>query len=69
MQNTNYIKGDLKMRKKKYLKNIGVLLTDKQYERLVQITDKREVTMSKFIREIVKEKIGSKNNSLKYKEK
>jgi len=53
------------MRKKKYLKNIGVLLTDKQYERLVQITDEREVTMSKFIREIVKEKIGPKNNSLK----
>ena len=49
------------MRKKKYLKNIGVLLTDKQYERLVQITDEREVTMSKFIREIVQEKIGPKN--------
>ena len=49
------------MRKKKYLKNIGVLLTDKQYERLVQITDEREVTMSKFIREIVKDKISHKN--------
>jgi hypothetical protein len=65
IQNTNYIKGDLKMRKKKYLKNIGVLLTDKQYERLVQITDEREVAMSKFIREIVQEKIDHKNNGLK----
>ena len=53
------------MRKKKYLKNIGVLLTDKQYERLVQITDEREVAMSKFIREIVQEKIDHKNNGLK----
>ena len=53
------------MRKKKYLKNIGVLLTDKQYERLVKITDEREVTMSKFIREIVKEKIGHNNNGQK----
>jgi predicted DNA-binding protein len=50
------------MRKKKYLKNIGVLLTDEQYERLVQITDEREVPMSKFIREIVQEKIGQINN-------
>lgn len=65
IQNTNYIKGGLKMRKKKYLKNIGVLLTDKQYERLVKITDKREITMSKFIREIVQDKIGPKNNGQK----
>ena len=53
------------MRKKKYLKNIRVLLTDKQYERLVKITDKREITMSKFIREIVQDKIGPKNNGQK----
>jgi len=53
------------MRKKKYLKNVGVLLTDKQYKELVQITNKREVTMSQFIREIVKEKIGHKNNGQK----
>ena len=49
----------------KRLKNIGVLLTDKQYEQLVQITDKREVTMSKFIREIVQDKIGPKNTKEK----
>jgi len=59
------VKGDLKMRKKKYLRNIGVLLTDKQYERLVQITDEREVIMSEYIREIVKEKIGHKNDGQK----
>jgi len=48
------------MRKKKYLKNVGVLLSDKQYERLVQITDEREITMSEYIREIVQEKIAQK---------
>jgi len=53
------------MRKKKYLKNVGVLLTDKQYKELVQITNKREVTMSQFIREIVQQKISPKNSSLK----
>jgi len=53
------------MRKKKYLKNVGVLLTDKQYKELVQITNKREVTMSQFIREIVQHKISHKNNGLK----
>ena len=49
------------MRKRKYLKNVGVLLTDEQYERLVKITDEREVTMSQFIREIVQQKISHKN--------
>jgi len=53
------------MRKKKYLKNVGVLLTDKQYELLVQITDELEVTMSKFIREIIQGKISHKNNGQK----
>ena len=48
------------MRKKKYLKYVGMLLTNEQYEQLVRITDEREMTMSKFIREIVKEKIGDK---------
>ena len=48
------------MRKKKYLKNVGVLLTDEQYEQLVQITDECEMTMSEFIRETVQEKIGHK---------
>ena len=53
------------MRKKKYIKYVGVLLTNEQYEQLVQVTDKLEKTMSEYIREIVQEKIGHKNNDQK----
>ena len=45
------------MRKKKYLKNIGVLLTDEQYEQLVQITDKLEVTLSGYLRYLVEKEL------------
>ena len=61
VQNTNYIKNLFKehyqMRKKKYLKNIGVLLTDEQYEQLVQITDKLEVTLSGYLRDLVEKEL------------
>jgi hypothetical protein len=41
------------MRKKKFSKNVGVMFDDETYEKLVSITDKKEVTISQFIREII----------------
>ena len=41
------------MRKKKYYKNISVLLTDETYDLLVKITDKKEVPISGFLRKMV----------------
>lgn len=41
------------MRKKNYKKNVGVLLTDEQYKQLIDITDKLEVTLSGYLRDLV----------------
>jgi predicted CopG family antitoxin len=46
------------MRKKKYPKNVGVLLTDDTYEKLVQVTNKKEIPMSEYIRMLIENKIN-----------
>lgn len=46
------------MRKKRYSYNIGVLLDEKMYQSLIEITDQQELTMSKYIRDMLKEKFA-----------
>jgi predicted CopG family antitoxin len=46
------------MRKRKYSKNVGVLLTDDIYEKLVQVTNKKEIPMSEYIRMLIENKIN-----------
>ena len=48
---------DIKMRKKHYTKNVGVLLSDETYALLIEATDKAEVTFSNFIRELIEDKL------------
>jgi len=45
------------MRKKNYKKHVGVLFTDEIYNKVVEITDAKEIPLSQYIREIVEEKI------------
>ena len=45
------------MRKKKYSKNVGVLLTNDTYEKLVQVTNQKEVPLSEYIRSLVEDEI------------
>jgi len=45
------------MRKKKYSRNVGVMLDSETYQQLVSITDEKEVTVSEFIRGIIQEKL------------
>ena len=45
------------MRKKNYTKHIGVLFSDETYNKVVEITDVKEIPLSQYIREIVEEKI------------
>jgi hypothetical protein len=45
------------MRKKRFLKHVGVLFTDEIHKKIVEITDAKEIPLSQFIREIVEEKI------------
>ena len=46
------------MRKKKYSKLVGVLLTDETHELLVKVTDEAEETLSEYIRAIIEEKLN-----------
>lgn len=48
------------MRKKKFTRNIGILLSEQDYFELVKITDELEVTISEYFRELLKREF--KNN-------
>jgi hypothetical protein len=50
------------MRKRLYTRNVGVLLTEDSYLQLVSITDKLEVTVSGYIRDLVENEIKEKEN-------
>jgi hypothetical protein len=54
------------MRKRLYKRNVGVMLTEDSYFQLIEITNKLEVTVSEYIRDLVVEKIqkemGTKRN-------
>jgi len=56
---------DEHMRKKTYTKNIAVLLSDGQYDRLLWITDQLEMPLSEFIRMAADEKMDSELRRLK----
>jgi predicted DNA-binding protein len=46
------------MRKRRYERPIGVLLSEETYQKLVHVTDNEEIAISKYIREIVDEKLS-----------
>ncbi len=45
------------MRKKKYHKNVTVLLTDETYHLLVEVTDELEKTLSEYLREMIEDNL------------
>jgi hypothetical protein len=45
------------MRKRLYKRNVGVMLTEDSYFQLIEITNKLEVTVSEYIRDLVVKKI------------
>ena len=45
------------MRKKKYTKLVGVLLSEEYFKKLIQVTDKEEVPLSLFARKVLEEKL------------
>ena len=49
------------MRKKKYTNHVGVLFDDDTYSKLVQITDKAEVSLSEYVRTVVEAKLKNEN--------
>lgn len=47
------------MRKRRFTKQVGVLFDEDFYKLLIEVTDELEVSVSEFIRNIVKEKFNS----------
>ncbi len=45
------------MRKKIYTRNVGVMLSEEKFQRLVDITDDLEVTVSAYIRDLVEREL------------
>lgn len=50
------------MRKRLYTRNVGVLFTEDSYQQLVNITDELEVTISRYIRDLVLKNLKQKGN-------
>jgi predicted DNA-binding protein len=46
------------MRKRILTNQVGVVLSEEMHHRLIEITDKLEIPISQFIREIIEEKIS-----------
>lgn len=48
------------MRKKHYTRLVGVLLDEDSYQRLVELTDKLEVTLSGYLRNLLEQELKEK---------
>ena len=48
------------MRKRLYTRNVGVLLSEDIYQLLINITDKMEVTISEYIRDLIEKNLIKK---------
>jgi len=49
------------MRKKKYTRNVGALLSEETYQTLISITNQLEISSSEFIRKMIEEKVNQSN--------
>ena len=54
------------MRKRIYTHNVGVLLAEDVYQRLIDITDKLEVTLSGYLRHLIEKELRE-NQKEEYK--
>jgi predicted DNA-binding protein len=54
------------MRKKVCTRNVGVLLSEEIYQKIIAITDQQEVPISTFIRNLVEEFIDEQEKRSKF---
>ena len=57
---------DSNMRKKRFTKNIGILVSNETFDRLVEVTDREEITMSKFIRLLIEDRLNAEGREKIY---
>ena len=48
------------MQKRRYTKNIGILVSNETFEQLIDVTDEQEITISKFIRQLIEKHLNEK---------
>ena len=51
------------MRKKKLVRNVGVMFTEEVYQQLVQVTNQKEIPLSEYIRSLVEDEIRETEES------
>jgi hypothetical protein len=47
------------MRKKRFTKNVGILISDEVFDHLVAVTDMKEITLSKYIRKLIEDRLNA----------
>ena len=47
------------MRKRRLTKNIGILVSNETFDQLVEVTDRQEITVSEFIRQLIEDRFSS----------
>ena len=52
------------MRKKRYTNHVGVLFDDDTYSKLVEITDNAEVSLSEYVRAVVKARLKNEEKEV-----
>jgi hypothetical protein len=45
------------MRKKRFDKYVGIMIKTETFDQLVEVTDKHEITLSKYIRQLIKDRL------------
>jgi len=53
------------MRKKRFTKNVGILVSNETFNQLVEVTDKDEITLSEYIRQLIEEKLNATGRETK----
>lgn len=46
------------MRKVNYTRHIGLLITEEMFQQISKITDKREIPISQYVRELLKDRLS-----------
>ena len=47
-----------RMRKVNYTKHIGFVMTEEMFQQISKITDKREIPISQYIREVLEDRLN-----------
>ncbi len=53
------------MRKRRFTKQVGLILSDEEYHQLLEQTNEAEVSISQWIREAIRDKLSSQEKGEK----